>query len=385
MKNEKKKKTVVLALSGGIDSSLCAYLLKEQKFNVICVFIKCWDATLNSDILGNMGVSDEKGCHDVKDYKNAKQVADSLNLQLVTFNFVEEYWNLVFQHFLEDIKNGYTPNPDIDCNSIVKFDLFIKKAIKLYNPDFIATGHYAKIKKTDNGIFLQQAEDKSKDQSYFLASIKEHQLEKIIFPLENIYKKDIKNFLLQSNVNVNLNQKSSSGICFIGKRNFKNFLTNYFPIKPGKIIDIKTNQVLKEKHDGYYFYTIGQRKGLKLGGYGEKHFIVKKNIHKNILYVAGINEKKYLLSSGFSAKKMHLINKINEQKDLINATFDAVLRYQSKRIKIKITEYNQQTKKIKILFNDLQPSVTPGQFCVFYQDTTCIGCCQVDDVLYNEE
>ena len=229
------KGTVVVGMSGGVDSSVCAILLKNQGYNVIGLFMRNWDSSINNDILGNPSIDEDDICPQEKDYNDALEVCRKLGIELYRIDFVKEYWDYVFKYFLDELKKGRTPNPDVMCNKYIKFDLFAKEARKL-EADFIATGHYAKI---EDG-YLKRSKDTNKDQTYFLSQVSSSQLENVLFPLGDITKTEVRKIALEYGL-VTASKKDSTGICFIGERNFKNFLKNYLPNLNGYIINIETN------------------------------------------------------------------------------------------------------------------------------------------------
>ena len=270
-------KTVVLGMSGGVDSSVTAIILKEQGYNVIGLFMRNWDSMINNDVIGNPNLNDDI-CPQEKDYNDALAVCQKLDIPLHRIDFVKEYWDYVFTYFLEELKACRTPNPDVMCNRYIKFDMFQKEAKKL-GADYIATGHYAKI--IDGKLY--KADDKNKDQSYFLSMVKKENFKDVLFPLGDIEKPKVREIASKYDL-ITAKKKDSTGICFIGERNFTKFLENYLPNKEGNIVNIENNEVLG-KHIGLMYYTIGQRKGLNLGGNDDKLFVVGKDIEKNILYV----------------------------------------------------------------------------------------------------
>ena len=279
-------KTVVLGMSGGVDSSVTAIILKEQGYNVIGLFMRNWDSMINNDVIGNPNLNDDI-CPQEKDYNDALAVCQKLDIPLHRIDFVKEYWDYVFTYFLEELKACRTPNPDVMCNRYIKFDMFQKEAKKL-GADYIATGHYAKI--IDGKLY--KADDKNKDQSYFLSMVKKENFKDVLFPLGDIEKPKVREIASKYDL-ITAKKKDSTGICFIGERNFTKFLENYLPNKEGNIVNIENNEVLG-KHIGLMYYTIGQRKGLNLGGNDDKLFVVGKDIEKNILYVAFGEDNEYL-------------------------------------------------------------------------------------------
>ena len=349
-------KTVVIGMSGGVDSSVAAIKLIEQGYNVIGLFMRNWDSSVNNDILGNPTLNNNI-CPQEQDYNDALEVCKKLNIPLHRIDFVKEYWDYVFTYFLNELKSGRTPNPDIMCNKYIKFDAFVKEAKKL-GADYIATGHYARVK---NGK-LYRGLDSNKDQSYFLSQLSNKQLENVLFPIGELEKPVVRKIALEYGL-ITAQKKDSTGICFIGERNFKDFLKNYLPNIPGKIVNIDTNETIGE-HIGLMYYTIGQRRGLNIGGNSDKMFVVGKNIKDNILYVA-LNEKNdYLITDEAVIEQ---INWISDKKPL-NCV--AKFRYRQNDNDVELEYYND---KIIVKYPQGVKAVTPGQACVFYLDDECLG------------
>ena len=298
-------KRVVVGISGGVDSSVSALLLKKQGYDVIGLFMRNWDANLNNDTLGNPTLNNDI-CPQEQDYNDALEICNKIGIPLKRIDFVKEYWDYVFTYFLDELKKGRTPNPDIMCNKYIKFDMFVKEAKKL-GADKIATGHYARC--IDGKLY--KAVDSNKDQSYFLSQVPKDVFKNVLFPLGEICKPEVRKIALEYGL-ITARKKDSTGICFIGERNFKQFLSNYLPNKPGIVIDIETNKKIGE-HIGLMYYTIGQRKGLNIGGNSDKMFVVGKDLNKNILYVAFGDDNKYLYS--YSA----LITNINFLSDIVKS------------------------------------------------------------------
>jgi len=274
---------VMIGLSGGVDSAVAAYLLKEQGYEVVGAFMRNWDAFANNDFLGNPTLNDNQ-CPQEKDYQDAQKVAKQLGIPLLRIDFIKEYWDHVFSFFIEEYQKGRTPNPDILCNKFIKFDAF-KKFADENGCDYIAMGHYAKKVFKDGHYYLKKCYDQNKDQTYFLSQINEEQIKSCLFPLGDIDKTKVREIAHKLNL-VIADKKDSTGVCFIGERNFREFLKNYIPAHEGNIIDIDTNKIIG-KHKGVYYYTVGQHKGLGIGGIsGETAsgwFIVKKDAKKNVL------------------------------------------------------------------------------------------------------
>ncbi len=358
-------KTVVVGISGGVDSSVAALLLKKQGYNVIGLFMRNWDSSINNDYLGNPNL-DNDICPQEEDYNDAKKVCEKLDIPLHRVDFVKEYWDFVFKYFLDELNKGRTPNPDIMCNRYIKFDLFIDKALEL-GADYIATGHYAKIENNT----LMRAKDLNKDQTYFLAYVPRDKFKNVIFPLADLTKPEVRKIAMENDL-ITANKKDSTGICFIGERNFSKFLENYLPNQPGKIVNIETNEVVGE-HIGLMYYTLGQRKGLDLGGFKEKSFVVKKDLDNNILFIANGDENKYLYSN------KAIISDFNFLTDKKINKCTCKFRYRQKDIVCNVSYKDDNTL---ILTYDMAKAVTPGQFCVLYDGDVCLGGGIIDSVEY---
>ena len=292
-----KNNTVIVGLSGGVDSSVTALLLKNQGYKVVGLFMKNWEDD-----------DDDEYCSSKQDLVDAASVADKIGIDIEVVNFSKEYKEKVFSEFINEIKNGRTPNPDILCNSEIKFNAFLNHAISM-GADKIATGHYAQIKENDGLFSLLKADDSTKDQSYFLYRLNQHQLSKSIFPLGNLLKKDVREIAKKEGLH-NSEKKDSTGICFIGERPFTEFLNKYIENSPGPIKD-EHGKTLGE-HIGLMFYTLGQRQGLGIGGSktsnGEPWFVAEKNIQENTLIVAQGHRHPLLFKDGLTAKKTHWIH-----------------------------------------------------------------------------
>lgn len=361
------KKTVVVGMSGGVDSSVSALILKKAGLNVVGVFMQNWDNLVNNEMNYNSDT-----CSITTDYNHALAVCQKLNIPLYKVDFISEYWNKVFATFIDDYKKGITPNPDILCNKYIKFEEFAKYCFANFKCDYVATGHYAKIFKKNNISYLSEAFDLEKDQTYFLCCLNQKQISNVIFPLMNLKKTDVrkiaKNYCLD-----NWNKKDSTGICFIGERKFKKFLENYIDNKKGLVIDIDTNKILGD-HDGIYFYTIGQRRGLNLGGNSQKYFVCKKDFDKNIIYVASEeNEEKYLMSNKCYLEEFNWISGIPKNNEV-----DVRFRHTQKKIKAFFEVINSDLVVLK--YPEKSKSVTLGQYAVLYQKDICLGGGKVKEV-----
>ncbi len=361
-------KKVVIGMSGGVDSSVAAIILKKQGYDVIGLFMRNWDSTINNDYLGNPNLANNI-CPQEEDYNDAKAVCDKLGIPLHRIDFVKEYWDYVFTYFLDELKKGRTPNPDIMCNKYIKFDYFIKKAKEL-GADYIATGHYARMK---DGYLLRGVDD-NKDQTYFLSQLSHEQLEYVLFPVGDLVKTEVRKIAEEYDL-VTAKKKDSTGICFIGERNFKKFLENYLPNQPGDVIDIDTGKKVGE-HIGLMYYTIGQRKGLDIGGFKDKMFVVGKDLNKNILYISFGEDTKYLISNSC------IIDTVNFNCNLRPTECTAKFRYRQKDYPVKL-EY-LDNGEILVSYDNVK-SVTPGQACVFYLDEKCLGGGIIKEVRYNNE
>ncbi|TPE57532.1 tRNA 2-thiouridine(34) synthase MnmA [[Mycoplasma] falconis] len=362
-------KKVILGMSGGVDSSVCAILLQQQGYEVEGLFMRNWDSFANNDFLGNEDINQDV-CPQEQDYLDAKAVANQLGIKLHRADFVAEYWNNVFSYLIEEYKNGRTPNPDIFCNKYIKFKSFADYAFNKLNADYIAMGHYA---GSHNGE-LYRGIDTNKDQSYFLAQVSNKQLEKAIFPLEKLEKPEIRAIAAKYNL-ATATKKDSTGICFIGERRFTKFLENYIPAQPGNIVDIATSEVVG-KHIGAMYYTIGQRKGLNLGGYAKPYFVVGHNLNKKEIYVANEDHKEYLLSDQLEAIDFNQIAK-EFNKDNLTAKF----RYRQQDIPCQI-EFKDD--KLIVYYPETE-AVTPGQQVVIYDGMKVVGGAIIDKIYYKNE
>ena len=362
-------KKVVIGMSGGVDSSVAAILLKKQGYDVIGLFMRNWDSSINNDILGNPDLNSDI-CPQEKDYNDALKVCEKIGIPLHRIDFVKEYWDYVFTYFLDELKRGRTPNPDIMCNKYIKFDMFAKEARKL-GADYIATGHYARLK---DGKLLRGI-DQNKDQTYFLSQLSSKQLENVLFPIGDLEKPEVRKIANEYDL-ITANKKDSTGICFIGERNFSKFLSNYLPNQTGDIVNIETNEVIG-KHVGLMYYTIGQRKGLNIGGNSDRIFVVGKNLDKNILYVAHGDDNKYLISDSC------IVEMVNWNADINITECSAKFRYRQKDNDVKVKFLDDGNMLVS--YEQGVKSVTPGQACVFYLGEECLGGGIIKEVRKNGE
>ncbi len=350
--NEKKK--ILVGLSGGVDSAIAAYILKEQGYDVTCAFMRNWDSMANDDFAGNPTI-DDSVCPQEQDYNDAKSVADKLGLPLLRIDFIKEYWDDVFKVFLEEYKHGRTPNPDILCNRYIKFDSFVQFS-RSKGFDTLATGHYAKMGEENGVPVLMKADDRNKDQSYFLTEIHREVLDHVVFPLGNIEKPEVRRIAAELDLSI-AKKKDSTGICFIGERHFREFLSNYLPMKPGKIINIANHQTVGE-HQGVLYYTVGQRKGLDIGGIGP-FYVIGKDVEKNELYVTDEEHQDWLYSDSC------LVSGVNWLADrTLPLKCHAKFRYRQQDNEIEAVLNEDGT--LTCLYPELIRSVTPGQEAVIY-------------------
>ncbi len=369
-------KRVVLGLSGGVDSAVAAYLLKEQGYEVIGVFMRNWDSSLNNDILGNP-TNNNDVCPQEEDYQDAVAVAHHLGIEIRRVDFIKEYWDHVFTYFLEEYAKGRTPNPDILCNKHIKFKAFLDFA-KSIDADYIATGHYARVEHKEDESVMLRGVDNNKDQTYFLCQLSQSQLQQSLFPVGHLTKPEVRELALKLDLPV-ANKKDSTGICFIGERDFREFLKNYIPAKNGKMVDIQTNAVVGE-HQGIMYYTIGQRKGLNIGGPGDAWFVVGKEYDQNVLYVSQGDQSDWLLSEGALISD---VNWIMPEKPSGDLDCTAKFRYRQADNDVSIHFVDETT--VYVTFKKPIKAVTPGQAAVFYQGDICLGGGTIEKVYKDEK
>lgn len=350
------KPKIVVGLSGGVDSSVTAWCLKQQGYDVEALFMKNWDEE-----------NDQENCSYADDLRAVKQVCDTLDIPLHTINFAYEYWESVFQYFLDEYRKGRTPNPDILCNREIKFKHFLTHAQNL-GAEKIATGHYVRCLHDNNEAKLYKGKDLNKDQSYFLYALNQYQLESSLFPIGEMEKPKVREIAKELNL-VTHNKKDSTGICFIGERNFKNFLQEYLPAQQGLIQTIDGETI--GEHDGLMYYTLGQRQGLGIGGLKTSEekpwFVAAKDLKNNILIAVQGHDHPWLLSNKIEASQINWIS-TKPPTEPFEAKAKVRYRHQEARCIIK-PHVNGAT----ITFTEPQWAVTPGQSVVFYKDEHCLG------------
>jgi tRNA-specific 2-thiouridylase len=349
---------VIVGMSGGVDSSVSAYLLQQEGYHVEGLFMKNWEED-----------DTDEYCAAAQDLEDAKAVCDKLGIKLHTINFATEYWDNVFEYFLAEYKAGRTPNPDIMCNKEIKFKAFLEFACEDLDADYIATGHYVQRVYQDGKWAMLRGLDDNKDQSYFLYTLSHEQVGRTLFPVGNIEKPKVREIAEQANL-ITHNKKDSTGICFIGERKFKDFLAQYLPAQPGNIESAEGEVI--GKHDGLMYHTLGQRKGLRIGGLAnsgeEPWYVVEKDLIRNVLIAGQGHNHPRLFSKGLIGNQLHLINR-NELNAPIKCTVKT--RYRQEDVACNLSP--MANDEYLVMFDERQSSVTPGQSVVFYQDKVCLG------------
>jgi len=349
-------KKVIIGMSGGVDSAVSALQLVEQGYDVSAIFMQNWDH------------KNDPNCSAAQDLTDARAVCDKLKIPLTTVNFTEQYWHKVFQYMLDEYSAGRTPNPDIICNQEIKFKAFLQHALAS-GAHYIATGHYAQIREENGKWHLLKAVDLAKDQTYFLYTLGQEALSKTLFPIGHLKKNEVR-LLAQKAGLSNYHKKDSTGICFIGERNFRKFLGEYLLSKPGEIVT--TKNVVLGKHQGVMFYTLGQRQGLGIGGQKQQQeapwYVVAKNLEKNQLIVAQKHDHPLLLSQHCISEKNHWIQ---ENAPTLPLMCWAKTRYRQTEQKCTITNFSHD--HFYTSFQTNQWAVTPGQAIVYYAGDECLG------------
>ncbi|EOW0743162.1 TPA: tRNA 2-thiouridine(34) synthase MnmA [Proteus mirabilis] len=356
--SDNSQKKVIVGMSGGVDSSVSAYLLKEQGYQVVGLFMKNWEED-----------DDTEYCSASADLADAQAVCDKLGIELHTINFAAEYWDNVFEHFLSEYKAGRTPNPDILCNKEIKFKAFLEYAAEDLGADYIATGHYVRRRDIDGKSQLLRGVDNNKDQSYFLYTLSHQQIAQSLFPVGEMEKPEVRK--IAENLDLaTAKKKDSTGICFIGERKFTDFLSRYLPAKPGPIVTVDGETI--GEHQGLMYHTLGQRKGLGIGGTKEGSedpwYVVDKDVANNILIVAQGHEHPRLMSVGLIAQQLHWV-----AREPITEAFRCTVKTRYRQADIPCTVTPLDDDKIEVRFDYPVAAVTPGQSAVFYQDEVCLG------------
>lgn len=348
------KKTVVVGMSGGVDSSVTALLLKKQGHHVIGLFMKNWEEQ-----------TAEGTCKAALEYEDVVRVCEQIDVPYYSVNFVKEYRENVFAHFLREFKMGYTPNPDILCNREIKFKVLLSKALEI-GGDFLATGHYCRSRYQNGQWQLLKGADPNKDQSYFLYTLGQEALGKVLFPVGDLFKTNLRALAKEAALATS-SKKDSTGICFIGKRDFKEFLSQYIAYTPGNFETL--SGVVLGSHDGVAYYTLGQRKGMGIGGPGEPWFVVGKDIARNVVYLEQGPKHPALYCDELSAKEMSWI--AGRAPENLPLRCKAKVRYRQPDQDCIITSIENGI--INVRFDIPQRAVTPRQSIVFYDGDVCLG------------
>ena len=351
-------KKVICGMSGGVDSSVSAFILQQQGYQVEGLFMKNWEEDDDTDY-----------CTAAADLADAQAVCDKLGIKLHKINFAAEYWDNVFEHFLNEYKAGRTPNPDILCNKEIKFKAFLEYAAEDLGANYIATGHYVRRHGADDNAQLLRGLDTNKDQSYFLYTLSSKQVGQSLFPVGDI-EKPIVRAIAEDLGLVTAKKRDSTGICFIGERKFKDFLARYLPAQPGNIRTVDGDVI--GRHDGLMYHTLGQRKGLGIGGVKgaseDAWYVVEKDLVNNELIVAQGQDHSALLSTGLIAQQLHWVDR-QPIREPLRCTVKT--RYRQTDVPCVIEPIDDES--IKVIFDEPQIAVTPGQSAVFYLNEVCLG------------
>src|SRR5579872_137166 len=345
--------TVVVGMSGGVDSSVTALLLKQQGYHVIGMFMKNWE---EKDGSGQ--------CLASKEYEDVVKVCEQIQIPYYSINFVQEYWDNVFVYFLEELKQGFTPNPDVLCNREIKFKVFLEKALSL-GADYLATGHYCRTQSKENTQQLLKGCDPQKDQSYFLYTLQAKALEKVLFPIGSLPKSTVRK-IAQEHSLATSEKKDSTGICFIGKRDFKEFLSQHCAFQPGNFED--TQGKVRGHHTGLGYYTIGQRKGIGIGGAGEAWFVVAKDLKRNVVIIEQGTDHPSLYTQKLNATHLTWVSGTPPH---LPFACHAKIRYRQADQACIIERIEEECASVT--FMQPQRAVTAGQSIVFYQEDICLG------------
>lgn len=355
---DNSKTRVVVGMSGGVDSSVAALLLKQQGYDVIGVFMKNWDDTTDSGV-----------CTATEDYEDVARVADQIGIPYYSIDFEKEYWDRVFEYFLDEYRHNRTPNPDVMCNKEIKFKSFIDYAMKM-NADYIAMGHYAQLDRDADGtVHLIRAADDNKDQTYFLNALSQDQLQKVMFPLGGLRKPEVRAIAAKAGL-ATATKRDSTGVCFIGERDFKKFLKEFLPAQPGEM-RTPTGE-LKGQHDGLMYYTIGQRSGLGIGGSSdssEPWFVVGKDMSTNTLIVDQGFNNPLLYATSLEASNISFITGAAPAQE-----FHCTAKFRYRQADTGVTvKMNDDGTSATVIFDEPVRAITPGQAVVFYDGPECLG------------
>lgn len=348
---------IIVGLSGGVDSAVSALLLKQQGYYVEGIFMQNWEVE-----------NDDPNCTAQQDLSDAAAICKHLEIPFHSINFSKEYWDNVFQYCLDEYARGRTPNPDIWCNKEIKFKVFLEYALKL-GADYLATGHYVQKRETNSGFEMLRGKDSAKDQSYFLYTLGQRELSKSLFPIGHLEKTVVREIAEKNGLH-NFNKKDSTGICFVGERKFKAFLQEFLLTQPGEMVTPNGNVI--GRHDGLMFYTLGQRKGLNIGGQKGSieapWYVINKDIPQNKLIVAQGHDHPQLYSHELHCEQLHWVN---DEAPKSHLTLTAKIRYrhQDEACQLHLNEHGQ----FQVKFNEAQWAITPGQSVVFYHNEVCLG------------
>lgn len=356
--SDNSQKKVIVGMSGGVDSSVSAYLLQQQGYKVEGLFMKNWEED-----------DGEEYCTAAADLADAQAVCDKLGIELHTVNFAAEYWDNVFELFLEEYKAGRTPNPDILCNKEIKFKAFLEFAAEDLGADYIATGHYVRRADVNGKSQLLRGLDGNKDQSYFLYTLSHEQIAQSLFPVGELEKPEVRKIAEDLDL-ITAKKKDSTGICFIGERKFREFLGRYLPAQPGKIVTVDGDEI--GQHQGLMYHTLGQRKGLGIGGTKEGSedpwYVVDKDVENNILVVAQGHDHPRLMSVGLIAQQLHWVD-----REPLKGTLRCTVKTRYRQTDIPCTVTALDDDRIDVRFDEPVSAVTPGQSAVFYSGEICLG------------
>lgn len=363
-------KKVIVGMSGGVDSSVSAYLLLQQGYQVEGLFMKNWEED-----------DSDEYCAAASDLADAEAVCEKLGIPLHTVNFAAEYWDNVFEYFLAEYRAGRTPNPDIMCNKEIKFKAFLEFAAVALGADYIATGHYVRRREQHGQYQLLRGIDSNKDQSYFLYTLAHSHVAQTLFPVGELEKPEVRRIAEQQGF-VTADKKDSTGICFIGERKFKDFLQQYLPAQPGPIHSV--DGVELGRHEGLMYHTLGQRKGLHIGGLAdagdEPWYVVDKDVANNILIVAQGKHHPRLYSNGLIAGQLHWVN-----RQAITEPFQCTVKTRYRQEDIPCTVTPLADGRVQVEFEQPVAAVTPGQSAVFYQAEECLGGGIIEQRLTDQE